>query len=71
MTPKELYEWAQARKLEEAHIRICDGMAITMYPEMECVSAGRYQVIIDVSTLTAIEYDDAESWAAIYERAEQ
>ena len=46
MTPKELYEWAQARKLEEAHIRICDGMAITMYPEMECVSAGRYQVII-------------------------
>lgn len=31
MTPKELYEWAKRRKIEDAQIRLCDGMAITMY----------------------------------------
>lgn len=65
MTPKELYEWAKHRKIEDAQIRLCDGMAITMYPEMECVYAGRYEVIIDVSTLEAIEYDAAQPWPQI------
>ena len=31
MTPKELYEWAKRRKVEDVQIRLCDGMAITMY----------------------------------------
>lgn len=31
MTPKELYEWAKRRKIEDVQIRLCDGMAITMY----------------------------------------
>ncbi len=33
--------------------------------EMECLAAGRYEVIIDVSTLEAIEYDDAQPWREI------
>jgi hypothetical protein len=32
---------------------------------MECLAAGRYEVIIDVSTLEAIEYDDAQPWREI------
>ena len=67
MTPKELYQWAQRRNIEDAQIRICDGMAVSMYPEMTEVRAGRYEVVIDVSTVEIIEYDDVERWNQITE----
>lgn len=52
MTPKELYDWAKERRLEDASIRVdtfqglCDFES--SYPEIKDVSEGRYEVVIDI-----------------------
>ncbi|MDE6069685.1 MAG: hypothetical protein K2F92_02245 [Alistipes sp.] len=63
MTPRELYEIAMRRNLQDAHIRICDGMAVSYYPDPRSICRGRYEVVIDVSALQPIEFDDLDAWA--------
>lgn len=40
------------------HLRICDGMAVSFYPDPSCVTPGRYELVIDVSHLPVVEYDE-------------
>jgi len=55
---RELYEWAERVRLLDAPIRICDGMAVSFYPRPICLATGRYEIIIDISGLDPVEYDD-------------
>lgn len=58
MTVRDLYEIAADRHLLDAPIRICDGMAVSFYPESPNVIRGRYELVIDVSDLPMIDFDD-------------
>lgn len=58
MTVRELYQLADERKLLDAQIRICDGMAVSFYPEPQSLTPGCYELVIDVSDLDPIDYDD-------------
>lgn len=52
MTPKELYEWAKERRLEDASIRVDTTRDIDefelSYPEIKDVGEGRYEVVINI-----------------------
>lgn len=72
MTIRELYTWAFKNKVLDAQIRICDGMAVSFYPEPRNLRRGRYETVIDVSDCTPVEYDELDSWAlALLNDAEQ
>ncbi len=58
MTVRELFQVAEERRLLDAQIRICDGMAVSFYPEPSCIMPAHYEVVIDVSALPVIEYDE-------------
>lgn len=58
MTIRELYQVARERKLLDAQIRICDGMAVSFYPEPSCITPGHYELVLDISALPVIEYDE-------------
>lgn len=58
MTLRELYEVAEEQKLLDAQIRICDGMAVSFYPEKGCVTPAHFELVIDVSGLPVVEYDE-------------
>lgn len=63
MTVRELYEYAADKRILDAPIRICDGMAVSYYPEPKSLVRGRYEIIIDVSDLDPIEYDELNTFA--------
>lgn len=63
MTVRELYQYAANNRILDAPIRICDGMAISYYPKSKSLVRGRYEVIIDVSDLEPIEYDELNTFA--------
>lgn len=73
MTTRELYRIAKERKLLDAPIRISDGMAVSFYPEPECITPGRYEVVLDVSACEPIDYDQldehARHWQHVDNRA--
>lgn len=58
MTVRELSQIAEERKLLDAQIRICDGMAVSFYPEPTSIGPGCYELVIDVSDLEPIDFDD-------------
>lgn len=58
MTIRELHQIAEERRLLDAHLRICDGMAVSFYPDPSCITPGRYELVIDVSHLPVVEYDE-------------
>lgn len=63
MTVRELYQWAAREKVLDAQIRICDGMAVSFYPELRDIRRGRYETVVDVSACTPIEFDELNGWA--------
>lgn len=63
ITVQDLYAFAKERKLLDARIRICDGMAVSYYPDPRAVAAGRYEIILDVSANEPIEFDELDLWA--------
>lgn len=63
ITVQDLYAYAKERKLLDARIRICDGMAVSYYPDPRAVCAGRYEIILDVSANQPVEYDELDLWA--------
>lgn len=73
MTVRELYQWAAREKVLDAQIRVCDGMAVSYYPELRETRRGRYETVIDVSACTPIEFDELDAWAAVvsYDPAER
>ena len=73
MTPEyitvlDLYSFAKERNLLHARIRICDGMAVSYYPNPKSVEAGRYEIVIDVSALPTVEFDELDQWAELIRR---
>ena len=52
-----LYNYAVANGLQNAPIRICDGMAVSYFPKMECLGRST-STVIDLSTIDPIEFDD-------------
>ena len=63
ITVQDLYAYAKEHKLLDARIRICDGMAVSYYPNPSSVGKGRYEIVIDVSALEPIDYDELDTWA--------
>lgn len=63
MTVRELYQWAAEQKVLDAQLRICDGMAVSFYPEPCNIHRGRYETVIDVSDCPPVEYDELDVWA--------
>lgn len=63
ITVQDLYAYAKEHKLLDARIRICDGMAVSYYPDPKALCRGRYEVVIDVSANTPVEYDELDAWA--------
>ena len=71
MTVRELYQWAARERILDAQIRICDGMAVSYYPERRELHRGRYEAVIDVSTAQPIEFDDLDTWALMISRVDE
>lgn len=63
ITVQDLYAYAKVNKLLDARIRICDGMAVSYYPDPRAVACGRYEIIIDVSANQPVEFDELDQWA--------
>lgn len=63
ITVQDLYAYALQNGLLDARIRICDGMAVSYYPDPRSICRGRYEVVIDVSALQPVEFDDLDTWA--------
>ncbi|MEG2022553.1 MAG: hypothetical protein RRZ83_00380 [Alistipes sp.] len=63
MTIQQLYDYAKERHIENARLRICDGMAVSFYPTISSLSRATYEVVLDVSDLTPIEFDDLDIWS--------
>ena len=63
ITVQDIYVYALQNGLLDARIRICDGMAVSYYPDPRSICRGRYEVVIDVSALQPIEFDDLDAWA--------
>lgn len=63
ITPLDLYAYAKTNNLLNARIRICDGMAVSYYPDPGTLSRGRYEVVIDVSANDPIEFDELDCYA--------
>ena len=58
LTIRDLWEFARKNKLEDARIRICDGMAVSYFPTVSCLCVSPQRVIIDVSSLEPVEWDE-------------
>ena len=58
ITIAQLWAYARANGLEEASIRICDGMACSFYVNMLAVGRASCEIVIDVSCIEPIDYDD-------------
>ena len=63
MTIQELYNFARELKLEDAELRICDGMAVSYYPTRPCLGYAPFEVVLDVSSIEPIDYDDLKEHA--------
>ena len=58
ITLAQLWYFARAHHLEDAHIRICDGMAVSFFPNRSSIAVSPQRVIIDVSDLDPVEWDE-------------
>ena len=58
LTPRLLYEYALAHNLADCRLRICDGSAISFFPDTDSVGRSKNKLIIDVSDLTPVEFDE-------------
>lgn len=58
ITIRELYRYAQLNHMEDATIRICDGMAVSFYVSPICIGRAPCEIVIDVSPIVPIDYDD-------------
>lgn len=58
LTVRDLWEFAVKNRLEDARIRICDGMAVSYFPCVRDLAVSPQRVIIDVSAEEPVEWDD-------------
>lgn len=57
ITVQDLYAYVKVNKLLDARIRICDGMAVSYYPDPRALGNGRYEIVIDISANQPVELD--------------
>lgn len=67
ITVSDLYGFAMTNKLLDARIRICDGMAVSYYPQPRSVGRGMYEIVIDVSGDEPVEFDELDEYAQRYD----
>lgn len=58
LTPRILYTMAERNNLLDSPIRICDGMAVSYFPDASTVGKSINKIVIDLSTEQPIEFDD-------------
>lgn len=58
LTVRDLYKLACMLKMEDATIRICDGMAVHMFVTRDCVCTSPMEFVLDVSCLDAVDFED-------------
>ena len=58
LTPRILYQLAERNNLLDSPIRICDGMAISFFPDVTTVGRSISKIVIDLSTEKPIEFDN-------------
>ena len=58
LTVRDLWEFAKANNLEDARLRVCDGMAVSFFPNRSSIAVSPQRVIIDVSDLDPVEWDE-------------
>ncbi len=58
LTPRALYLYARKHGIEDERIRICDGMAVSYFPTEDSLCRAKNKIVIDVSDLTPVEYDE-------------
>lgn len=58
LTPRAIWEYAKLHHIEDAPIRICDGMAVSYMPDRGCLGRSPMIAVVDVSTIEPIDYDD-------------
>lgn len=63
ITLLDIYEYAKRHRLLEARIRITDGEAVSYYPTMQCVERGVFELVIDVSPVQPVGFDDLDEYA--------
>lgn len=63
ITVQDLYAYAKVNKLLDARIRICDGMAVSYYPDPGALGVGRFEIVIDISANQPVEFDELDQWA--------
>lgn len=63
ITMAELWAYAKKNKLENAPIRVCDGMACSFYVTTDSVARAPMEIVIDVSNCECLEYDDLQESA--------
>ena len=60
ITISQLWAFARAHGLENASIRICDGMAVSYYVNELCVGRAHMELVLDVSCIDPIDYEDLQ-----------
>lgn len=68
ITVLDLYAFAKAHNLLHARIRICDGMAVSYYPDPYSMHTGRYEVVLDISNRQPVDFDELDAFALIIPR---
>lgn len=58
LTMRDLWEFAKANNLEDARIRVCDGMAVSYFPTRRSIAVSPQRIIIDVSGDDMVEFDE-------------
>ena len=58
LTPRVLYALAVDAGLADERIRICDGMAVSFFPNRSSIAVSPQRVIIDVSDLDPVAWDE-------------
>lgn len=63
ITILDLYAYAKTHNLLDARLRITDAEAVSYYPDRRCVERGVFEIVIDVSAVEPIEFDDLDDYA--------
>lgn len=63
ITILDLYAYAKRHGLLEARVRITDAEAVSYYPNIRSVERGVYEIVIDVSNLEPIDFEELDVFA--------
>lgn len=63
MTVQEFYDFAKLHGLADAHIRICDGMAVSYYVVQNMIAKAPCELVIDVSSHEPLDYEDLSEFS--------